>query len=81
MNEKEKLLVIINDIREDKDLVAIESIKDEMSLRHDLELKSLDLATLTVMLEEEFDIIIPDEALDKIEKVSDIQKIVGDIIA
>ena len=32
-------------------------------------------------LEEEFDIIIPDEALDKIEKVSDIQKIVGDIIA
>tara|TARA_R110002072_G_C7974062_1_gene535137 strand:+ start:9078 stop:9308 length:231 start_codon:yes stop_codon:yes gene_type:complete len=58
MNEKEKLLVIINDIREDKDLVAIESIKDEMSLRHDLELKSLDLATLTVMLEEEFDIDI-----------------------
>jgi acyl carrier protein len=56
-------------------------IQIESHLMNDLGADSLQSLEVIMSLEEEFDIIIPDEALDKIEKVSDIQKIVGDIIA
>lgn len=60
---KEKILTIINDIRQSKDLPALESISEESSLRDDLGLTSFDLAELTVYIEDEFDIDIFEDGL------------------
>ena len=53
---RNKLLDFINEIRIDKELKTVENIKDSDDLFNDLSLESLDLAQLTVMLEEHFDI-------------------------
>ena len=45
---KETVLRIINEIRQAKGLSVLTSIKEEDSLRGDLELTSFDLAELTV---------------------------------
>jgi len=47
-------------------------ITGETSLQGDLELDSLDIMDLLLVLEEEFDLQIPDEELSKIQTVSDI---------
>lgn len=47
-------------------------IKGETSLQADLELDSLDIMDLLLVLEEEFDLQIPDEELSKIQTVNDI---------
>lgn len=52
--------------------VAGDSISDNTSLQADLELDSLDIMDLLLVLEEEFDMQIPDEELSKIQTVSDI---------
>lgn len=52
--------------------VAEDSISDNTSLQADLELDSLDIMDLLLVLEEEFDMQIPDEELSKIQTVSDI---------
>lgn len=53
---KKEILSIINDIRETKNLHALESLEETDSLRDDLCLTSLDLAELTVRIEDEFGI-------------------------
>jgi acyl carrier protein len=52
--------------------VAGDSIKGETSLQADLELDSLDIMDLLLVLEEEFDLQIPDEELSNIQTVNDI---------
>ena len=60
---EEKILEIINLIRESKNLVPVEKLNKEDSLRADLELTSFDLAELTVKIEDEFDIDIFEDGL------------------
>ena len=60
---KETVLRIINEIRQAKGLSVLTSIKEEDSLRGDLELTSFDLAELTVKIEEEYDIDIFEDCL------------------
>jgi acyl carrier protein len=58
-----KVLEIINGIREVKGLPVLESIGPEARLREDLSLNSFDLAELTVKIEDEFDIDIFENGL------------------
>lgn len=60
---RDTILKIINEIRQTKGLVVLESIKDEETLRNDLELTSFDLAELTVKIEDEYDIDIFEDGL------------------
>lgn len=60
---EEKILDIINEIRESKDLAPIEALNEKDNLRTDLELTSFDLAELTVHIEDEFDIDIFEDGL------------------
>ena len=60
--------------------VDTKKIEPESHIMNDLGGDSLQSLEVIMELEEEFDIIIPDDALDRIEKVSDMQKIVGELI-
>lgn len=60
---EQKVLEIINSIRENKDLSPIAELKEENRLREDLGLTSFDLAELTVNIEDEFDIDIFEDGL------------------
>lgn len=60
---EEKILEIINSIREAKNLAPVKKLNKEDSLRADLELTSFDLAELTVKIEDEFDIDIFEDGL------------------
>lgn len=55
---EKKILEFINDIRELRDLVKIEKLDHNLSLRDDLGFNSFDLAELTVKIEVEYDIDI-----------------------
>ena len=54
----EKLLEIINQVRENKGLSPLLEIKPEDNLRKDIGFASFDLAELTVRIEAEYDIDI-----------------------
>lgn len=60
---EQKVLEIINQIREAKELSPMTSITAETKLREDLNLTSFDLAELTVKIEDEFDIDIFEDGL------------------
>lgn len=60
---KQKVLEIINLIREGKGLKPVDSIRESDDLRNDLEFTSFDLAELTVRVEDEFDIDIFEDGL------------------
>jgi acyl carrier protein len=60
---KEKLLEIINTVRRNADMPALNEIKSDMNLRDDLELDSLNLAELTVRIKDEFDVDIFEDGL------------------
>ena len=60
---EDQVLSIINDIRKSKNLNVLESLKESDSLRNDLHLTSLDLAELTVRIEDEFGVDIFEEGL------------------
>ena len=60
---EDKVLNIINEILESKDLNKLNSLSEQLSLRDDLGLSSFDLAELTVKLEDEFDIDIFEDGL------------------
>ena len=60
--------------------VDTKKIEPESHIMNDLGGDSLQSLEVIMELEEEFDITIPDDALDRIEKVSDMQKIVGELI-
>lgn len=60
---KKEILSIINDIRETKNLRALESLDETDNLRNDLCLTSLDLAELTVRIEDEFGIDVFEDGI------------------
>lgn len=72
----EKLIEIINEIREGKGDEPVKTISSETILRDDLDLDSFDLAMLTAKIEDEFDIDVFEdgivstigEILEKLEK-------------
>lgn len=66
------LLQIINEMREENDMTAIEILQPSMHLRDDLELDSLMLAELTVRVEDEFDIDIFENGI--VQTIGEIQK-------
>ena len=59
----DKLLDIINEMREEAGNSAIEALASSMDLREDLHLDSLMLAELTVRLEDEFDVDIFEDGI------------------
>ena len=66
----QKLLSIINEILEDTERQTRENLSPEMSLRNDIGFDSLDLARLTVMVEDEFNVdIFQDGVIDTVEEV------------
>jgi len=68
----EKLLKIINLIRDNKGLKSLDSISPEHNLMNDLQFDSLDLAELTVRCEKEFGIdIFEDGIVTNIQEVLD----------
>lgn len=63
-----KLKDIILEVSEDKDLVITENSK----LLTDLKLSSLELINLVCVIEDEFDIVIPDKKLKTFITVGDV---------
>jgi acyl carrier protein len=59
----EKVLEIVNEIRNSKGLTVLSEVKMSDRLREDLSLTSFDLAELTVKIEDEFDIDIFEDGL------------------
>jgi acyl carrier protein len=68
---KRSLLEIINEVLS-KPENQVENITPEMDLRNDLGMDSMDLALLTVLIEEEYSIDIFEDSL--VSNVSDILK-------
>lgn len=59
----DKLLLIINEMREEEGNEPIKTLEKSMDLREDLALDSLMLAELTVRIENEFDIDIFEDGI------------------
>jgi acyl carrier protein len=68
---KKSLLHIINEVLSESDK-EVESISNETDLRNDLGMDSMNLAMLTVLIEDEYGVDIFEDGL--VSKVSDIQK-------
>lgn len=66
------LLTIINEMREENDMTAIEVLQPTMHLRDDLALDSLMLAELTVRIQDEYDIDIFEEGI--VQTIGEIQQ-------
>lgn len=60
---EEKILEIINIIRQSKGISQLTSIQSDNNLRNDIGFSSFDLAELTVRIEDEFDIDIFEDGL------------------
>ena len=60
---EQKVLSIINEIRQAKNLAILEKLNVEDNLRNNLEFTSFDLAELTVKIEDEFDVDIFEDGL------------------
>ena len=58
-----KLLEIINIIKDNKDEKKLTNLTEEMNLREDIGFDSLDLAELTVRIEKEFDVDVFEDGL------------------
>lgn len=69
--KRESLKLIINDILEEKDDAStMNSLNDNMSLTNDLGLDSLDLAEMTVRLEDKYGIdVFEEDIVDEIGEV------------
>ena len=72
MNSKIKLLPIINRVLEGKGFKTVDSLNDNDKLRDDLGLDSFDLAELTVIIEEEFNVDIFEDGI--VENILEITK-------
>ena len=70
----DKLLEIINIIKDNKDEKKLTNLTEEMNLREDIGFDSLDLAELTVRIEKEFNVDVFEDGL-----VNTIQEIVEKI--
>jgi acyl carrier protein len=72
MEIEDKLKDIINIILEKNEKERIEVLNDNLSLRNDLEMDSLDLAEFTVRIEDEFGVdVFEDGIVDTIKEVID----------
>jgi len=71
VSKRESLKSIINDILQEKDDAStVDSLDDSMSLTNDLGLDSLDLAEMTVRLEDEYGIdVFEEDVVDEIGEV------------
>lgn len=58
--------------------IEASSIKEESSLRDDLDLSSLQAVTLVMDLEDEFGVTIEDEEIEKLETVGDVLDLLAD---
>ncbi len=67
--ELKKIIAEIKDIPE-------EDIKLESKFAEDLEADSLDIVEMLMLLEEKFDIQIPEEESEKMKKVGDVVKFI-----
>jgi acyl carrier protein len=70
MDIKNKILEIINEVADENDKQVVKEYNDKLDLRNDFNLDSLDLAELTVRIEEEFDVdIFADGLIEKIDEI------------
>ena len=71
VSKREYLKSTINDVLEEKDDAStVDSINDSVSLTNDLGLDSLDLAEMTVRLEDEYGIdVFEEDVVDEIGEV------------
>lgn len=70
---EEKIFEILNYVLEKNGKKKLDNMNHKLSLRNDLHLDSLDLAELTVRLEDEFDVdIFEDRIIDTIGEIVDI---------
>jgi len=74
--QKAKVFEIISDHLE----VKIETINDSSLLKEDLGADSLDEVELTIQLENEFDIEIPDSDIENVKTVGDFIQVLENIM-
>lgn len=72
---KERIRTILNDT------LAVEVMSDDANIIHDLGADSLDVVEIMLLIEEEFDIDIPDEDWEDVLTVQQIIDYVEDSIA
>lgn len=72
---EEKVLEIINYVLKKNGKETLQEMDYKLSLRNDLHLDSLDLAELTVRLEDEFDVDIFEDGI--IDTIGEIVNIIG----
>ena len=72
---EEKLLEILNYVLKKNDKAILEELNANLSLRNNLNLDSLDLAELTVRIEDEFDVDIFEDGI--IDSIGEIISIIG----
>lgn len=72
---EERVLFIVNYIRGQRGLEKLIRLSSDMSLTEDLDLESLDLAQLTVMIEDEFGVDIFENKI--IKTVGEIYECIG----
>lgn len=66
----DKLKEIVNTVLKNRQKAAIEDLTEEMSLRNDIGMDSLDLAELTVRIEAEYDVdVFSDGIVDTIGEI------------
>lgn len=70
--DRGEVLEKVREIIADKLGVDVDEVVEEASLTDDLGADSLDLVDLVMVFEEEFDIKIEDEELEKIKTVKDV---------
>ena len=71
----------INSVREiiaDVLSVKVKEVKDGANLIQDLGADSMDIASIVMLIEEQFDISIPEETLYGIETFDDIRKMIDE---
>ena len=73
---KDRVYRILHDELDLKDT----TITPNMHLMNDLGADSLDSVEVVMSMEDEFDIIIPDDKIDEIVHVEDILKTVGELV-
>jgi acyl carrier protein len=69
--QEDKLLVVINQVRENKRQPSLPALASDLRLREDIGFESLDLAELTVRLEEAFGVDVFADGL--VQTVGEIQ--------
>jgi len=69
-NIEQKIFAIINEVADENDKIVIKQFNMNLDLRDDFGLDSLDLAELTVKVEEEFGVdVFADGLVSKIQEI------------